>query len=216
MWQIPSSLPAVDFVVEEFLAETRGRKSEQKPFGDYVLFGAQHLLSSQAPLFSAFEKLGIEAKDIHLLGVPYSSSDLMGWYFRRQGYEVRLGRSGEMDDLNGQHRLHDQRLEEIEHYLEEVVAQAEKTGKRVLVLDDGGLVSSIVAKKYPDKARLFKFVEQTTRGNHRGRGGRRGSRRRSTSRARRARSWSRRSSRARRCRRSSRSSPRWVSPIPPV
>jgi hypothetical protein len=153
--QIPKRLPAIDLV----RSKVRG-----KPFEDYVLFGVQHLLSSQAPLFSAFEALGVTADDIHLVGVPYSTSPLMQYVFEKRGYHVSSGWSGNLDDLDGQHRFHASRLLEIDRALDEAIASAKRQGKKVLVLDDGGLVSHVLARKMEADPTMFRFVEQTTRG----------------------------------------------------
>jgi hypothetical protein len=158
IWQIPESLPAIDFLLDRI---------EGKPFDGYVLFGVQHQLSSQAPLFSAFEKLGIPAEDIHLLGITYSTSSLMSWLFARKGYQVWPGDAGMGDDDNKQCNFHDQRLWEVEKRLIPVINEAIQKRKRVLILDDGGLAAIAVSKlidAHPELAPLFKFVEQTTRG----------------------------------------------------
>jgi hypothetical protein len=158
MWQIPRALPAVDGVVE---------RTEGQPFEGWMLFGVQHLLSSQAPMFEAFEKLGMAAEDMHLLGVPYSTSPLMSWYFRRRGHEVWEGDAGAGDMPNNQCDYHEQRLHEVEKRLFPLIQKAIQDKKRILVLDDGGLVAVTISKlvdKHPELAWLFKVVEQTTRG----------------------------------------------------
>ncbi len=148
--QIPTSLPAVDFVKSQ---------AKGKPFEGFVLLGVQHLLATQAPMLSAFEELGMKAEDIHLLGVPYSTCPLMKRAFAQRGYDVFQG-----DQNYGRGGFHEHREKDIREVLGSLIGDAEYSGKKVMVLDDGGLVSSVVAKEYREFAHLFRFVEQTTRG----------------------------------------------------
>jgi hypothetical protein len=155
----PAELEAVNLVVDGV---------EGRPFAGYALFGCQHLLGTQLAPLRAFEKLGVEAKDVHLLGVPYSSNPLIAWVMQRRGYTISEGHAGSHDPPGGEVAdYHAQRLPELRKHLWLATKAAVAEGKRVLVLDDGGLASVVIAqwvRERPELASLFKVVEQTTRG----------------------------------------------------
>jgi len=117
----------------------------------------QHGLATQWPVFRGLEQKGLRPENTQIISAPYSGSPLVQERFRRAGYgfETPLGR-----DPKESLALLERRLEEA---LEKALERAEP-GKPILVLDDGGHASRLIAQRFKADAHRFRVVEQTTRG----------------------------------------------------
>jgi S-adenosylhomocysteine hydrolase len=90
-----------------------------------------------------------------VVGIPYSTSQQVSDTLVDKGYDVRVPPL----DLEAWYQ-------EVKASMEERIASAKKSGKRILVMDDGGLVA-MMFERYPElaqEAHRFTIVEQTTRG----------------------------------------------------
>lgn len=131
-----------------------------KPFANHLVLGVQHLLGAQLALFRSIEELGAEARDITMLGVPYSTSELVESIMMSRGYRVDYHDDAHRHGVD----YHAMRESHLRRLVPRLIAEAQRTGKRILVLDDGGIASRVVMEHFREQAHLFSFVEQTSRG----------------------------------------------------
>ena len=126
-----------------------------KPFEDFEVLGIQHLLGSQVALFDALNQLGVAKTRATVVGIPYSVSKPVAETFEDKGWDVRVPPL----DLEAWYDM-------VKEGMEDRLAAAKKSGRKILVLDDGGLVAMLF-DKYPHlkaEAHRFTIVEQTRRG----------------------------------------------------
>ncbi|MBK7864099.1 MAG: hypothetical protein IPJ65_36970 [Archangiaceae bacterium] len=146
---IPQRLPLLDRLEELGLLKNR------EVFADYEVLAVQHLLGSQVPLFNALRKLGVKPGRSAIVAIPYSVSPPVADTLLDKGWDVRVPPL----DLDVWYRM-------VKESLQERIAAAKQSGRKVLVLDDGGL-TEMIFEKYPEIAldrHLVKVVEQTRRG----------------------------------------------------
>jgi S-adenosylhomocysteine hydrolase len=144
--RIPERLPLLDKL---------GPLAHKEYFADYEVLGVQHMLGSQVALFDAFRKLGLKPDRTSIVAIPYSASEPVVETLQDKGWDVRVPPL----DLEQWYGM-------VKDALGERIAAAKKSGRKVLVLDDGGL-TTMMFDKYPELAKdkhLVKIVEQTRRG----------------------------------------------------
>ena len=146
--QIPTKLPLLDKITAKY-----GDKS--KPFEKFEFLAIQHLLDTQVPTFDAYRSLGMNRDRTSVIGVPYSASPAVvdalqdkGWNVRVPPLELEIWQ----DDLR--------------EAMFERIASARKHGRKIVVLDDGGLVAKLLDSDptLKEHSHLFRIVEQTRRG----------------------------------------------------
>ncbi len=155
---IPKSLPALE-LVKSGLSKTH--------FSDCVIVCAQHLLPSQRPLFTSMVERGCDPKDVFIAGVPYSTNGLVEGALRGDGFWVEDGHSKDPEVNVGPHALGEYektRARQLDRLIERAVERAEATGKKLVVLDDGGLLNKALHERFPHVLPKVRIVEQTTRG----------------------------------------------------
>ena len=144
--RIPERLPLLDEI-----KKLGGPTS----FRGFEVLAIQHMLGSQVPLFDTLKDMGVSQERASVVAIPYSTSSPVVDVLRDRGWDVRVPPL----DLDVWYEM-------VHEALVERIAAAEETGRKVLVLDDGGLVQ-MVLDAHPElkaKAHLLKVVEQTRRG----------------------------------------------------
>lgn len=144
--RLPETLPAVDAIAD---------KLGPRYFEQFELVAVQHLLDSQVPTFDAYARAGFHQDRTSIVGVPYSSNDEVVSEMRKRGWEV----TAPPLDLETW-------TEDIRQALYDRVASARESGRRIIALDDGGLVTELLHSDpyLHQNADLFRVVEQTRRG----------------------------------------------------
>jgi S-adenosylhomocysteine hydrolase len=138
------------------------------------LVAVQHLFPTIVPMIEALIEKGMDPSQMFILGTPYASNPLVAAYLRTLGVRVMLG-----TDVGGNTRAFEEhRVGEVHRFLGEVVRTTTTPANGWKILDDGGMLQTIIAgdKPAPDggiaPATLKKLfdpqftdaVEQTTRG----------------------------------------------------
>jgi adenosylhomocysteinase len=147
--KVPESLDLVDLVAS--FAKDKPLSSGQR----YEVVCVQHLLDSQLPVYDALKKLGMSPARSTIIGVPYSASELVVDSLEDKGWDVRVP-SLDMDKW----------VDEIRGVLYERLESALRSHRDIVVMDDGGLVTKLVATDplLSKHAKKFRIVEQTRRG----------------------------------------------------
>lgn len=140
---IPKTLP--------MLERTKARL-DKHTFQDHLVLTVQHQVGVLVPFLEALVEKGARAEDIVNIGVPYSANAQV---------ELKLGALGMDNRVPGSLA---QLKPTIEQALEELIKKAKRTGKPILVIDDGGTVMDLISTKFKADAGLFRIVEQTMRG----------------------------------------------------
>lgn len=143
---VPDKLPLLERVVG---------KVNKEYFSDFEFLNIQHLLGAQVALFEACRRLGMKPSRTSIVGIPYSVSETVVDTLQDKGWSVRAPPL----DLEIWYQ-------DVKDAMEERIASAEANGRKIVVIDDGGLVA-MMFDRYPElarKAHLFRIVEQTTRG----------------------------------------------------
>ncbi|MEE8410345.1 MAG: hypothetical protein V3T05_12110, partial [Myxococcota bacterium] len=145
-----SEIPG-EYPVLESMSEGLGKNT----FAAYEFVCVQHMLGGQVPFFDTCRKLGMAPSRTSLIGIPYSSSQVVVDALRDRGWDVR---SPPLDLA--------QWLEDVRTALYDRVRSALKHGRKIRVLDDGGMVAKLLATDpyLKEHADLFALVEQTRRG----------------------------------------------------
>jgi hypothetical protein len=138
------------------------------------LVAVQHLFPTIVPMIEAMIEKGMDPSQMFILGTPYASNPLVASYLRTLGVNVMVG-----SDTGGNTRgFEEHRIGEVHRFLNEVVRTAVAPANGWKLLDDGGMLQTIIAgqKPVPDSGassttlqQLFDptftdAVEQTTRG----------------------------------------------------
>jgi hypothetical protein len=138
------------------------------------LVAVQHLFPTIVPMIEAMIEKGMDPSQMFLLGTPYASNPLVASYLRTLGVHVMLG-----TDAGGNTRAFEEhRIGEVHRFLGEVVRTAKTPPNGWKLLDDGGMLQTIIAGDKPVPAggvspttlrqlfdpRCTDAVEQTTRG----------------------------------------------------
>lgn len=143
---VPDRLPVIDKLV----AGIKG-----KPFEDTEILAIQHLLGAQVTMFDAARKLGMAPGRSTIVAIPYSVSETVVETLEDKGFDVRVPPL----DLEAWYQM-------VKEAMEERIASALEHGRKIVVFDDGGLVTMML-ERYPhlaEHAHLFRIVEQTRRG----------------------------------------------------
>ena len=144
--RIPDRLPIIDALTDSL---------HKNFFRNFEMVAVQHIFESQVPAIDAYRKCGLSAERASIIAVPYSASMTAVDALADKGWDVEVPPL----DLKVW-------LEDVREALYERLESAKASGRRVIVLDDGGLVSKLLhtdphLKQHAD---LFSVVEQTRRG----------------------------------------------------
>lgn len=144
--QIPDDQPVLRELVAG-IGKTR--------FQDAEFMCVQHMLGVQVPFYEICEGIGMNRGRTTIVGTPYTSNrtvrDVLrdkGWDARRVPLDLAVWK------------------EEVRSAIYERLHSAMESGRRVVVLDDGGIVSKLLHEDpfLRDHADKFTIVEQTRRG----------------------------------------------------
>ncbi|MBI4818385.1 MAG: hypothetical protein HY791_19120 [Deltaproteobacteria bacterium] len=144
--EIPERLEVLDRLIEGL---------SKRQLENFEMVAVQHMFGSQVPVFEALKKLGLKQDRATVVGVPYTSNRSVIGVLRDKGWDVR--RVGL--DL-------DAWKEEIRAAIYERLNAALESDRRVLVMDDGGMVAHLIDEDpfLKGHADQFSIVEQTRRG----------------------------------------------------
>ena len=124
-----------------------------------VVLAGQHILSTNGSLFQSLMRLGVNARNIVLLGKIYSTHPETGMALEAQGVRVRSGRAPQRP---GTHRA-DLFAEAFEICRSEHVRQLCASAHHIVILDDGGYMTA-AAHRAGLPANKIVAVEQTASG----------------------------------------------------
>lgn len=127
-------------------------------FKDVHIVAVQHVLSTNATMFAALEKKGADPTKVEIVGIPYSTNYVVENVLRQRGYRIDTPLVVDPNDITTAYER------AVEGALARAVERAQRDGKPILLIDDGGKASAVAARRYPHLAHLFRAVEQTTRG----------------------------------------------------
>jgi S-adenosylhomocysteine hydrolase len=143
---IPTSQPVVQRVAD---------LAPKNVFQDYEFVAVQHMLGVLVPFMDICKGLGIHPDRATVVGTAYTANQTVcdvlqdrGWDARRTPLDLSLWK------------------EEVRGALYDRVASALKSGRKILALDDGGMITQLLREDpyLRDHAALFSIVEQTRRG----------------------------------------------------
>lgn len=166
---IPTTLPVLD-------AAAAGNEAR---LDDYVVVMVQHALGSIVPFTDKLMEKGVSPSNIEFVPVPYSTNAIVSHVVQARGIS--------MNDSCPEGHIAPRDVEKImerdvKRALDAALAKADKTGKKMLIIDDGGIVVRLLSgraktlTKTPEEAREYgdwvqrhasvpiRVVEQTTRG----------------------------------------------------
>lgn len=166
---IPLSLPVLD--VSKAANHTR--------LDDFQVLMVQHALGSIVPFVDALTEKGVAPQDMDFVTVPYSTNALVAKRLRERGLRLH--------DSTPLHTLAPRDIDAIMERdvfaaLKSTVARAKVSGKKLLIIDDGGIVVRLLSGRaktlkgnwadgHPYRDWLLenpglelRIVEQTTRG----------------------------------------------------
>jgi len=127
----------------------------QVDLSKYIIILIQHLLSDVVHLIDGFAGKGVEKSQIYILGIPYSTKDKTVKYLKRKDYSnLAVPVEYPFDEL-------------VRSTIAKAIRASEASGKRIVIIEDGGYVVPVLHKEkgFSDKASLFVgAVEQTANG----------------------------------------------------
>jgi S-adenosylhomocysteine hydrolase len=143
---IPESLPLLDELV---------KSAPKTALEDFEGLFVQHLLGTTVSLLDAAKAVGLKASRSTIIGTAYASNSTVTSVLRDKGWDARPSSL----DLTAW-------KEEVRTAMYERVQSALENGRRILAVDDGGMVTQLLREDpyLADHASLFSVVEQTRRG----------------------------------------------------
>ena len=162
-----AGMDAFDQLVESF--------RPLQPFRGYRAIGVQHLLPDTAALIEGIAQTGAGKANVELMGKTYSQDHRMIARGRGRGYalwdaeyesalDIRFGWPGAGCSAKNN------RIPELLRYLDKVTGYDPVSGKqakpkqRFVVFDDGGELTELIHKHYPQLHGRIVAVEQTRKG----------------------------------------------------
>lgn len=144
----------VDAIVRSMpLVEEFSIRRPYPAFENFALIYRDHFLEENLALLLGFERAGIEPRWIYALakGDRTPQRDRMRRYLRSRGYQADTFDNAWFDQ-------DDPRRHDLTESLEAFVAEARRCGKRVVMIDDGGLL----AHCWPDRQNLLDCAVEVT------------------------------------------------------
>jgi S-adenosylhomocysteine hydrolase len=129
------------------------RRTQDRPLFGYDLFAVQHLLGSTRSMLDAFADAGIEPQHMSIVGKRYSQSWAVINHMHEERFAPMAGRMPGGPDSG-----------EIELALREWKRRNATSGRKLLLIDDGGELIRYINDHHPDLHDRVVAVEQTRRG----------------------------------------------------
>jgi adenosylhomocysteinase len=135
------------------LVEAFSSRRPYPAFEDFALIYRDHFLEENLALLLGFERAGVDPRWIFALakGDRTPQRDRMRGYLRQRGYRADTFDNAWFDDR-------DIRREEQTANLEAFIADARRAGKRVVMIDDGGLLANC----WPERQHLLDCAVEVT------------------------------------------------------
>lgn len=153
---IPKELPLL-----KELVESKGRLD----LSNTILFGVQHLLGSNIPLFLALNKLGLAFSSMFVIGKVYSTNPEVAATLKKLGIYAHPD-SLKLDKVDLTRDYHEAFSISAKEALAKAIAALEKLPKprRLLILDDGGAGIIVANEQFDSIKAEVVAVEQTRSG----------------------------------------------------
>jgi hypothetical protein len=158
-FNVPDTLP---------LTETLLKKLDHLPdFSSTMLLACQHLMASTLTQLRYLQRFGIPWSNMYIMGKPYSSNAAVVATLRQEGAYVHRITDQFPRGTSGGLRTYESAMTDAANDLIGLVREQRDQGcsqQRVLVMDDGGMLISVLAEKKGLEAANVAAVEQTTGG----------------------------------------------------
>lgn len=147
-------LPLLDFT-EAFFDKTN--------FNDTLIIAVQHLYATTYNMFNKLYKLGLDPKNLFVVGKCYSSDPKVISQLEKDGAHV-----SPLSSYFDSHSPYDSDFErKIEDFFNNVIDSISLDKfKKIIVLDDGGFLCRFANRKLPKKSHII-GIEQTSAGYNR-------------------------------------------------
>lgn len=144
--QIPDDQPVVRKIAE---------RASPNQFADYEFLCCQHMLGVLVPFMDICASVGMKPSRTTIIGTPYTSNPTVHDVLRDRTWDARRSPL----DLGVW-------KEQVRTAMYERLKSALASGRRIIVLDDGGMVAHLLREDpfLREHAHLFTIVEQTRRG----------------------------------------------------
>jgi len=140
-------LPLLDFTSKLF---------DKAEFDDYVVVACQHLLPTNFIMFNYLFKKGLKPKNTFIIGKNYSTHQPVVKSFEKQGVYIHKYNYSS-------HKSFEKQFDQaISEFIEAISNRLKDSGKKIIILDDGGRLIELIAKY--KNLKIFSAVEQTTSG----------------------------------------------------
>lgn len=141
------SLPLVNDTAKKY----EGYFSEK-----YCILLILHLLRDFLPFCDGLLTMGMNMKDLFIVGIPYSSKKVVIEYLRHRKFEVyNIEKDHYIDQFNAL----------VEMVVKKALEHCKQTNKKLLIIEDGGYAVPLIHGKFTDLAGLCTgAVEQTANG----------------------------------------------------
>lgn len=123
-------------------------------FDRYTLVFVLHFLTDLPPFLRGFLRLGAKPEAMYASGIPYSTQD--GIFAQVEHLGINLARMAEYGtEFEGQ----------ISRLFGQAIRYSNRTGKKIIVVEDGGYVASLLRSDFQLEAgKVVGIVEQTANG----------------------------------------------------
>lgn len=123
---------------------------------DYCILVILHVLRDFLAFRDGLLAMGINKKDLFIVGIPYSSKEEVIEYLRYSSFRVySVERDHYIDQFN----------ELVERAIKEALEHCKQTNKKLLIIEDGGYAVPLIHEKFIDLVELcIGAVEQTANG----------------------------------------------------
>lgn len=146
-----NQIPVVDEILMQFLPDE---------LEDTFILACQHLLLDAYLLLHSMKKIGLSAKNVAIMGKCYSNSPTVIQKIKQEGFDVFVPSPSFDSHLSFDQQFRNQIIDFLNIQLKK---RDFSTFKRVIILDDGGELISIVNELFPDLQNVI-GVEQTSSG----------------------------------------------------
>lgn len=164
----PEALPALSEQMDGIAREDGAFLSE------FNVLTIMHQTAGCVPWLRLLEeKLGMRREDYLGISVPYSGSPIAIARLNQEGFETRADHdprdpllAAMQDTLGaGNPQAFDELKEQnLRRGIAALVERAEKNGKKMMIIDDGGYAGHVIRKYFAEHEHRFVIVEWTTRG----------------------------------------------------
>jgi S-adenosylhomocysteine hydrolase len=135
------------------------RLDGRRPFESHNVMFINHRYSDIVSLVDAMARAGMQRENAVFVSTPYPFKDAVSYQLQKSGVRVIVPELNMASYANAVERGIRQMLK---RHAEEVRKWGK--GKPILILDDGGMASKIIAAKFPQHASKFRIVEVTAAG----------------------------------------------------